>query len=304
MRVISSTVMGNCFGANVLASSCIHAYTAVLCALASRISLMTASSPKCLVLLLLSLVVSPTAYAAPMADEIRTISVIADSSLALPVTKIIQQYSTDKHQAVVASYVPVNQQEEAVLEGVGYDVLITARPKILEELKQQGLVDIYTESEVAKNRLVLAASDKSDFQASLAKRFPLADIITKFNWQPGLVVGNPETLLEGSIAREALRNYGVIADLEPYTMYEKDLPEIISMIREEGSLGLVYQSDAKNYQGLRVVDIVPEHTHRPITYIAVVLAGNRMEQSREFVDYLTQRRSKNIFQKHDFSLPE
>ena len=239
-----------------------------------------------------------------MADEIRTISVIADSSLALPVTKIIQQYSTDKHQAVVASYVPVNQQEEAVFEGVGYDVLITARPKLLEELKQQGLVDIYTEAEVAKNRLVLAASDTNNFQASLAEQFSLADIITGFGWQPGLVVGNPETLLEGSIAREVLRNYGVIADLEEYTMYEKDLSEIVNMIREEGTLGLLYQSDAKAHKGLRVVDTVPEHTHKPITYVAVVLAGDRMDQSREFVDYLTKRRSKNIFQKHDFGLQE
>ena len=96
----------------------------------------------------------------------------------------------------------------------------------------------------------------------------------------------------------------MLADLEPYTMYEKDLPEIISMIRDEGTLGLLYQSDAKNYKGLRVVDTVPEHAHKPITYVAVVLAGDRMEQSREFVDYLTQRRSKNIFQKHDFGLQE
>ena len=154
--------------------------------------------PKCLLSLLLSSVIAP-AHAAPMADAIKTISIIADSSLSLPVTKIIQQYSTDKHQAVVASYVPVNQQEEAVMEGVGYDVLITARPKLLEQLKQQGLVDIYTESEVAKNRLVLAASDKSDFQASLEKQFPLADIITSYGWQPGLVVGNPETLLEAAL---------------------------------------------------------------------------------------------------------
>ena len=252
--------------------------------------------------LLFNMLASPL-YAAPMADEIKTISVIADSSLALPMTNIIHEYSSDKYQAVVASYVPVNQQEATVAEGVGYDVLITARPKLLEILKQQGLVDIYTESKVAKNRLALVASTQSDFKLSLSQAFPLAQMITRFSWQPGLIVGNPETLLQGTTAREALRHYEVLSDLEPYTIYEKDLPEMIEMIQTQGTLGLLYESDAKHHPDLKVVDLVPENAHQPIVYIAVVLAGDRMEPAREFVEYLTQSQAKSVLEKHGFGKP-
>lgn len=251
---------------------------------------------------MLMLVASPAA-AAPMADEITTISVIADSSLALPITRIIHDYSSDKRQAVVASYVPVNQQEEAVTEGVGYDVLITARPKLLELLKQQGVVDIYTESMVAKNRLVLVASKTSDFQASLSQVFPLAQMITRFSWQPGLIVGSPETLLQGSSARQALRYFGVIEDLEPYTIYEKDLSEMVKMIQTQGTLGLLYESDTKNYQEIKIIDRVPENAHDPIVYVAVVLAGDRMEPAREFVEYLGRGRVQQTFEQYGFRRP-
>lgn len=249
--------------------------------------------------------VSSAVQAAPlMVDEITTISVIADSSLALPMTQIIKDYSTQKKQAVVASYVAVNQQEQAVADGVGYDVLITARPKLLTILKQQGLVDIYTEATIAKNRLAMVAAKDSDFDASLATGFPLADIILRFAWLPGLVVGNPETLREGTIAREALRYYGVLEDLEAYTLYEKDLSEIINMVANQGRIALIYHSDAKRYESLKVVDIVPEAAHHPVAYVAVVLAGNRMEPAREFVEFLQQPQAKKTLTAHGFDLPQ
>lgn len=250
------------------------------------------------------LLATPVMATSTMVDEIKTVSVIADSSLALPLTEVIQEYTTDKHQAVAASFVFVYRQEKAVAEGIEYDVLITARTSLLDTLKQQGLVDIYTESPIAKNYMALVASKKSGFEASLDNGFPLAEIITSFRWQPGLIVGNPETLWQGSLAREILRYYGVIGDLEPYTVYEKDLSDIIAAIKKESLIGLVYQSDINQYPELRIVDMVPEEAHRPIIYVAVVLAGDRMEASRELVEYLKQGKAREIFRKYGMEKPE
>lgn len=243
------------------------------------------------------------ASASDMVDEIGSISIITDPSLAMPVTRIIENYTREKHKAVSASFQSAAQQEAEVSEGASYDVLVTARLRLIEALKLKGLVDIYSEAMIAKNGLVLVASQDNTIQLSITQDFPLAEMINSFHWQPRLVLGNPETLLMGSVARESLRYYGVLEDLEPYIIYEKELPEIVRMVKEQGHLAMVYESDAKEYPELRMVDYIPEDSHQPVVYTAVVLAGDRMDEARQFVDYLKQSQSQQVLESFGFSKP-
>lgn len=253
--------------------------------------------------ILMALTFAPNAMASDMVDEVSSISIIADSSLALPMTDIILQYTKEKHKAVSASFQPPSEQEVEVSEGASYDVLITARTRLIDDLKLSGLVDIYSEATIAKNHLVLVASSNNDFQTSLADSFPVAEIIRRYSWRLGLVLGNPETLQQGSVARDALRHYGALEDLESYTLYMKDMSEILDMVRDDGVLALVYESDMMGQPELRIVDSVPEKTHQPVVYMAVVLAGDKMDDARQFVDYLKQSQSQKLIEKYGFSKP-
>ncbi len=243
------------------------------------------------------------AFASDMRDEVVSISVIADSDLALPMTNIIRAYTNDKHRAVSVSYQPIAQQEVEVMEGATYDVLVTARMRLVDNLKLKGLVDIYSEATVARNRLVLIADKNNSFQASLASGFPLAEFIRVFNWQPGLVIGNPETQPSGSVAREALRSYGVLEDMEQYTLYEKEWRQIIRMVQDESKLALVFQSDVHAADNLRIVDYVADKYYAPVVYVAVVLAGDKMDEARQFVDYLKQVQAQQSFEAYGFMKP-
>jgi molybdate transport system substrate-binding protein len=240
--------------------------------------------------------------AAEMVDEISSISIIADADLALPMTDIVLAYTKEKHQAVSAAYPSAIQQETEVSEGASYDVLITARPRLIDSLKLKGLVDIYSEATIARNQLVLIAAQTNPFNASLQGEFPLAEMINYFNGQSGLLLGNPETLPSGSVAREALRNYSALEYLEQYTLFEKDVSEIMRMVREEGKLALVYQSDAQATD-IRMVDRVSPDTYSPIVYVAVVLAGDKMDEARQFVDYLKQVQTQRVFERYGFVEP-
>lgn len=237
-----------------------------------------------------------------MPDDMNSITVVADPSLSLPLTKIARKYSKEKQISVAIAFFPAARQESefAANEGAAYDVLITPRVKLLESLKQQGMVDIYSEVVVARNRLVLTAAVKNDFHASLANAFPLNDFLTYFQGQPKLLVGNPEAMIEGSIAREALRKQGVLEDLEPYTLYISSLPEMMTMVQDEGKLAFMFESDARQHEGLKIVDHMALGSYEPVSYIGVVLAGDKMEDARAFLDYIRQSAQQDILQSYYF----
>lgn len=254
---------------------------------------------------LFATIMASTCLCAPVfaQDDISTIALIADSSLAAPLADIVRDYTRSAQVAISASFETVQTQEKEVAEGAAYDILITARPKLIESLKQLGLVDIYSEAAIARNALVLVSSDRSTFSVSLADHFPLVPIINTLGLRPGFVLGNPETLYEGSMARDALRRYDVLEDMEAYTLYEKELPEIVSLVKDQNSFAMMYASDAQQVAGLRIIDTVPQDMHPPIIYYAVVLAGDQMEGGRAFVEYLKQASAQKTFTRYGFLKP-
>lgn len=217
-------------------------------------------------------------------ETLPSIVVIADNTLGLPLAHIVRDYTRDRHVAVALSLGEGDQVARQIAEGGAADVLITARAGTIKELKQLGLIDVYSETAVAGDRLALVVPEHLMLQASLLQGFPTGPLLLALGQEPVFVLGHPQAFPEAGFAREALRAMKADADLEPYTVYLKDRRQMREAIRR-GAAGIMPAADARRHS-LHILDLVPENAHFPITYKAVVIAGENMVQARRFTEYL------------------
>ena len=239
--------------------------------------------------------------AAP-AFALPTVTVMADHSLGIAITRLAREYSRLNQVVVNTSFLPEKTHQAQIIEGGAADILVTQKTSWIDELKTQGLVDVYSQKRIAKNRLALVGPANTDIYANLADAFPIVPIIQAGGGEPSFVVGNPEFLTEGIYTKEALRNLNVADDLGEYTLYVKRLDQMFSMIANNHDYGVFYYSDAKARPDIKIIDTLPESSHKPIEYYAVVVAGDNMNEARKFLSYLQSPEAKKLLKNGGFSV--
>lgn len=248
-------------------------------------------------LLMLAALAPQAAHAQEAA--IPSIAVLADNSLTEPLAELARAYTRESQIAVVLSPAGPQEENRQIAEGAAADVLITAKKGLIESLRQQGLVDVYSETAITSDTLVLAGPPDSPLEADLRKGFPTPQLIGLKGQELVLVLGNPETLVEGSFAREALRRMDADADMESYILYPKLRRQLYSAINTQGAYGILLGSNA-HQQGMHVIDAMPDDTYTPILYKAEVLASENMNEARKFVAFLKGATARKIFEAYGF----
>jgi len=231
-----------------------------------------------------------------------TVTIMTDSSMNIAMSQLARDYSSRHNVVVNTSYASKQAQQSQISEGGAADILVTPESGWIEELKTQGLVDVYSQIAVAKNRLALVAPVTSPLSNFDGDNFPTTQLIMQFSWEPSFVVANPETLIEGGYTREALRNLGASNDLEEYTLYIKQLAQMYSMVKNQGMYGIFFYSSTIGRSGIRVLGLLPENSHKPIEYSAAAIAGDNMDEARKFLKYVQSKEAKRILENNGFTV--
>lgn len=249
----------------------------------------------------LILVTGLCVFSPPPALAISSVTVMADSAMSNAIAEVARNYSRDFQVVVNTSFTLPSVQEAQINEGGSADVLITPRQQWIDQLKTRGLIDVYSQSLVAKNKLVLVGPIDSPLRLSDGGAFPVPELINQMGGEPGFVVGHPETLMEGVFGKEALRSLGAAEYLEPYTLYIKQLDQMFDMVRKHHAYGLFFYSSTISRDGIRVLEVLPDSAYHPIDYYGVVVAGENMDQARKFLEYLKSPASRKVFRENGFA---
>jgi molybdate transport system substrate-binding protein len=225
---------------------------------------------------------------------------MADTSLGIAVTRIARNYSRYKNIVVNTSFASQYAQQEQINEGAAIDIIITSKTAWIDELKRQGLVDIYSKTLLAGDRLALVGAVNANVASAEPGRFPALAIIKASGGDPVFLLGNPQFLIEGAYAKEALRNLGVAEDLEPYTLYVKRLDQMFNMVVNQQAFGICFYSSTTRRTDMKVIDVLPESSYKKIHYYAVAIASDNMDEARKFMEYLKTSEVKDIFKEEGF----
>lgn len=73
----------------------------------------------------------------------------------------------------------------------------------------------------------------------------------------------------------------------------------------EADCGVVYATDAKISEKIKIVATAPENSHKPVIYPAAVIKDSKnLDAAKKFLDFTSSDTAKKIFEKFGFKVVE
>ncbi len=184
--------------------------------------------------------------------------------------------------------------QRQIEQGAPVDVFISASPDEMDGLEAKGLLLAGTRKNLVTNRVVLivpaGATSVASFQDLEQPRVKL------------IAIGEPQTVPAGKYAREALTHMGLYDRLKPKFVLAKDVRQVLTYV-ETGNVdaGIVYATDARISQKVKVVATAAADSHSPVIYpVAVIKASHDPMGAKEFEAFLAGPRARGVFQEFGF----
>jgi len=212
----------------------------------------------------------------------KPVTVFAATSL----TNVLQQLGKEFTRATGVplrfSFAASSVLARQIEAGAGADVFFSADQEWMDYLEQRGLIQKSTRHNVVGNRLVLIAPTDSTVNLRIEPGFAIVAALGEGR----LATADPDSVPVGRYAKQALTTLGVWPDLSDRLVRAEDVRHALMFVaRGEVPLGIVYATDAKAENRVRVVDTFPANTHLPITYPMALLskANPGATQFAEFI---------------------
>ena len=220
------------------------------------------------------------------------IDVFAAASMKPALDAIALQYARETGQALRLSYAASSVLARQIDQGAPADVIVSASTDWMRYVHDAGLLN-QPAREIAANRLVLASAVPE------AVRLNADDIVTRL--QGGrLAVPLMSSVPLGIYAAQALTTMGLLQDLQPHLAQQDNArASLISVLRQESPLGVLYASDVSSEPGVFVVADIAAHTHDPVRYLAASVTA----RGAGVVAYLAGPAGREVFAAYGFLAP-
>ena len=238
---------------------------------------------------------SPTPSTAATSTKL-TIS--AAASLRDTLDEIKPLYSQQNSNATLTyNYGASGSLQQQIEQGAPVDVFISAGPKQMDALQQKGLLLDGTRKNLLKNQVVLIAP--KDSTAITGFKDLSSDRVKK------IALGEPASVPAGKYAQEVLTKLKVLDSVKPKAVYAKDVRQVLSYVEAgNADAGIVYLTDAKSSNKVKVVTTAPEDSHSPVVYpIAVLKSSKNVDSAKDFEKFLSGDQAKAVFEKQGFTIP-
>ena len=207
-------------------------------------------------------------------------------SLTDALTEVSQRFGTVQNVKVYCNFAGSSTLQRQIEKGAPADVFIPASPKQIDALRGAGLIYEDSRRAILSNRLVLVAPVNSPLAmtdvGTLAQ-----DSIRR------IAIGEPNSVPAGIYGREALAQLGVWDAVQAKLIPAADVRSTLAYVESgEVDVGVVYQTDAAISKKVRIIYHIPDSSHTPIVYPAVVLRDTGRKVSRTGVLWSTYKPPK------------
>jgi molybdate transport system substrate-binding protein len=225
--------------------------------------------------------------------------VFAAASLTDAFGEISAQWTQASGVRVKLSFASSAVLARQIEAGGRADAFVPADVEWMDYLDARSFVDRPSRRLIAANRLVLIAPADSGIRLKIAPGFRLREALGGQR----LATGDPATVPVGRYARSALESLGVWDSVSSRLVRADNVRNALNFVaRGETPLGIVYATDARAENAVRVIDTFPANTHAPILYPAAAIRGARPE-SIAYLDYLSGVEAGLVWKKYGFLEP-
>lgn len=260
------------------------------------------------VILLLLLSVCPTMLSAQIRESKtpKEITVLASSNLTLALTNIIRAYTRLHPVSITASFDATAEQASKIAQGGSADLFVSSHPHWINELKQQGLVDVYSITNLVHNRLVIAkpVDHSLTLPASIQSDVEALEFVRK---RTTLVVGYPETTSLGMGTRGVLEKMiipgsdrSVWERINPMSAKAFSAENALYLVAKGNNVGILFHADAYRNGEVQILRVLEASAHESMTVQAAVVAGEHMQEARDFLEFLKTPEATRYFIAYGF----
>nr|WP_174783462.1 molybdate ABC transporter substrate-binding protein [Dolichospermum sp. UHCC 0352] len=187
--------------------------------------------------------------------------------------------------------------QQQIEQGAPADIFISAAKKQVDALEQKGLLVPGTRNIIAKNRLVLVVPKNA---VGITSFYSLKDAKVK-----KIAIGEPRSVPAGQYAQQVLEKLKIWSEIKSKLVFANNVRQVLASVESgNADAGLVYITDAKISDKVKVVVTADEKYHSPIIYpLAVVKRSKNVDVAKEFSQFLSSNQAKTVFKKYGFILP-
>ncbi|MBD2206568.1 molybdate ABC transporter substrate-binding protein [Calothrix sp. FACHB-1219] len=187
--------------------------------------------------------------------------------------------------------------QQQIEQGAPADIFISAAKRQVDALEEKGLLLKGTRSVLAKNRLVLIVPKNI---TGITSFYKLKDSKIK-----KIAIGEPRSVPAGQYAEQVLDKLKILPQVKSKLVYANNVRQVLASVESgNADAGLVYITDAKISDKVKIVVAADEKYHSPIIYpFAVLKSSKNAETAKEFAKFLTSSQAKAVLKKYGFILP-
>lgn len=254
---------------------------------------------KQIIVLLISIFLIFSGCADTQKDKNNEVIVFAAASLGDVVGELAQIYHK-KHGVTVR----LNMASSGILarqleQGAPCDVYLSANGEWMDHIQNKGIIDSLSRIVLARNTLVLIIPNDEQ-----VKEFDFnhpVDLPGSFIGR--LSIGDPSHVPSGSYALQVLNYYQWADELKNRLLPAKDARDALMMVEMgEARMGIVYLSDAKKSQRVKIVGIIPTVACSPILYHGV-LCQEASLTGKKFFNFICGKQAREVWVKSGFLEP-
>jgi len=226
------------------------------------------------------------------------VMVFAAASMTGAMGEIARLYEDQGGGAVRTAFAATSALTRQIEAGAPADVFISANAAWMNHLAGTDGIEPGGRRSLLGNRLVLIAPAYRTLDVEIGPGFPLADILDGGR----LAIADPDHVPAGIYARAALESLGVWTSVADQTAPAAHVRGALALVeRGEVGAGIVYATDAKISNGVRIAGVFPEDSHPAIVYEAAIVAGRDRTEVSSFFGFLGSGAAAEVFARHGFS---
>lgn len=224
-----------------------------------------------------------------------SLTVSAAASLKDAMEEIKTAYTTQKPNVTITyNFGSSGSLQQQIEQGADVDLFLSAATKQMDALQEKGLILEDTRRNFLENKIVLVAPADST-KVTKFQDLTSADV-------KNIGLGQPDSVPVGQYAKDVLTYLKLFDAIEKKVVYGKDVKEVLTWVETgNADAGIVYETDAKVSDKVKVVATAPEGSHKPVYYpAAVIKASKNVDAAKDFINYLYGSDTKTVFEKYGF----
>jgi molybdate transport system substrate-binding protein len=226
-----------------------------------------------------------------------TLNISAAASLTDALQEINTLYTArNPNVAIMPNYASSGILQMQIQNGAPVDVFISAAASQMDTLQKAQLIIEDTRRDLLTNKVVLIVPVDSTLGISSFQDLA-GDTVKK------VALGDPKSVPAGMYGQQALDEFGITSRVQPKLIFSSDVHQILSYV-ESGNVdaGVVYLTDAKNSDKVKVVANAPDDINARVVYPAAVVKGSRnTEAARDYLNFLFSDSCRAVFEKYGFT---